>query len=113
MVEMWNKKLESAKDIFRARLNMNITTKVPSSKRLYWVCKLSFDNLERVLSIMIIMNHLQPRLQVNNEVVLLNDKVHYGKLETENIGEREGCYLYQKKKAIFLFAVKNFQMQKK
>lgn len=47
---------------------------------------------------MIIMNHLLPKLQLHHQACLLNNKTYFGNITTENIGKREGCYLYRKKK---------------
>ena len=97
-IQKWNNKLENSIKIFNNRLKIHINTKVPKRKHLHWVWDFCFANIERMVSIMIVMDHLQNIFRVNNRYCLLNEDGNFENVETNSIGEREGCYLYRKAK---------------
>ena len=91
----WQTKLESARDIFKERMNVHKQQKVPINKQNHWVWDFCFLNLDQVVAIMIIMQHLNEKLRYSMECCLLKRNSDFDKIEENKICEKEGCYLFK------------------
>lgn len=84
--------MESIRDISKRRLYLHKQTKISKNN---WIWNFFFLNLDYVVAITIIIQHLYNILQPHKEYCLLNHNCDFPKIEEDKIIEKEGYYLFK------------------